>query len=171
MATTPKGLSDEKAARMMTVLRNGRTLGTFGVKAPRLEAYFKTHPDFAREARPLIKANNATIGIRRLAAAAVGRQRSADRRRNSETCANGHVRTLENTFYVQNERQCLVRRCKDCNIVARAARMPKAEKVRMVISGLHHGQVISDFRSYITSFGVTPRSVTACGSSLGRMPT
>jgi hypothetical protein len=39
------GLSDEKAARMMTALREGRTLRKFGVKAPRLDAYFEAHPN------------------------------------------------------------------------------------------------------------------------------
>jgi hypothetical protein len=57
MLGTPKGLSDEKAARMMAALREGRTLRTFGIRAPRLEAYFKTHPEYAQEARPLIEAN------------------------------------------------------------------------------------------------------------------
>jgi hypothetical protein len=57
MATTPKGLSDEKAARMMVALREGRTLRTFGVTAPRLQAYFETHVEYAREALPLIEAS------------------------------------------------------------------------------------------------------------------
>ena len=41
----------------MDALRNGQTLRFFGVKKPRLEAYFETHPDYAREARPLIATN------------------------------------------------------------------------------------------------------------------
>jgi hypothetical protein len=36
MVITAKGLSDEKAALMMTALREGRTLRKFGIKAPRL---------------------------------------------------------------------------------------------------------------------------------------
>jgi hypothetical protein len=62
---TPKGLSDEKAARMMLALRQGQTPRTFGVKAPRLEAYFASHPEHAREARSLIKANNEVARLRR----------------------------------------------------------------------------------------------------------
>jgi hypothetical protein len=54
---TPAGLTDEKAARMMAALRVGQTLRIFGVKAPPLDAYFKTHPEYAREALPLIKTN------------------------------------------------------------------------------------------------------------------
>jgi hypothetical protein len=57
MPATPKGLSDEKAARIMAALREGRTLREFGVKPARLEAYFTAHPEYAREARPLIEAN------------------------------------------------------------------------------------------------------------------
>lgn len=48
MLATPKGLSDEKAARMMVALREGRTLKKFGVKAPRLESYFAAHPEYAQ---------------------------------------------------------------------------------------------------------------------------
>jgi hypothetical protein len=56
-ATPPPGLSDEKAARMIAALREGRTLRLFGVKARRLDAYFKNHPEYAQEALPLIEAN------------------------------------------------------------------------------------------------------------------
>jgi hypothetical protein len=64
-AATPPGLSDEKAVRMMTALREGRTLRSFGVKAPRLEAYFKTHPEYAQEALPLIRANATAARLRK----------------------------------------------------------------------------------------------------------
>ena len=56
MLGTPKGLSDEKAARMMVALRNRETLRQFSVRAYRLKAYFETHPDYAREAMPNAKA-------------------------------------------------------------------------------------------------------------------
>ena len=46
MPTTSKGLSDEKAARMMAALREGGTLNNLGVRAPRLEAYFNAHPEY-----------------------------------------------------------------------------------------------------------------------------
>jgi hypothetical protein len=54
-ATGP--LSDEKAARMMAELHAGVTLRKFGVKACRLEAYFKAHPEYAADAKPQIEAN------------------------------------------------------------------------------------------------------------------
>ncbi len=53
-ATGP--LSDEKAARMMVALREGRTRRTFRVTPARL-AYFKAHPEYALEALPLMEAN------------------------------------------------------------------------------------------------------------------
>jgi hypothetical protein len=65
MLGTPKGLSDEKAARMMVALREGRTLRTFGVKSPRLEAYFNAHPEFAQEALPLIEENKRAARLRK----------------------------------------------------------------------------------------------------------
>jgi hypothetical protein len=60
-ASTPPGLSDENAARMMIALREGRTLRTFGVRAPRLDTYFKTHPEFVQEALPLTQIIRVTI--------------------------------------------------------------------------------------------------------------
>jgi hypothetical protein len=57
MRHAPAGLSEEKATRMLTALREGRTLRKYGVKTERLEAYFETHPEYAREALPLIEAN------------------------------------------------------------------------------------------------------------------
>jgi hypothetical protein len=57
MSNNQGGLSDEKASRMMTALHEGQTLRKFAVKTPRLEAYFNTHPEYAREARPLIAVN------------------------------------------------------------------------------------------------------------------
>ena len=41
------GLSDEKATRMLTGLRNGRTLRKFWIQPARLEAYFAANPEYA----------------------------------------------------------------------------------------------------------------------------
>jgi hypothetical protein len=65
MLATPKGLSDEKATRMMAALRDGQTLRLFCVTAPRLDAYFAAHPVYAREARPLIEANAKAALLRK----------------------------------------------------------------------------------------------------------
>jgi hypothetical protein len=52
MPIIPKGLSDEKAVRMLATLREGQTLRKFGVKrnCPRFAAYCQAHPEYAREA-------------------------------------------------------------------------------------------------------------------------
>ena len=65
MASLLSSLTETKAARMMVALREGRTLRTFGVRAPRLEAYFKAHPAYALEARPLIEANAKAAFLRK----------------------------------------------------------------------------------------------------------
>jgi hypothetical protein len=75
----PPSLSEGKATRMMAALRGGGTLNKFGVKAPRLEAYFNAHPEYAQEARPMIEKN-----------AAEARQRKGACIRNKTHCANGH---------------------------------------------------------------------------------
>jgi hypothetical protein len=80
MPNTPKGLSDEKAARMMAALREGRTLRTFGVKPAKLEAYFDVRPEYAQEARPLIEANMKAAFLRKGAYL-----------REKTHCVNGHL--------------------------------------------------------------------------------
>ena len=55
MAARAKGLSDEKAARMMVALRGGGTLNKFGVKAPWLEAHFNARGAPWRRAKASIR--------------------------------------------------------------------------------------------------------------------
>ena len=74
-----KGLSDERAARFMIELRDGRTPNSVNVKIPQMEAYFVAHPDYAREARPLIEAN-----------VKAARRRKGARLRERTHCKNGH---------------------------------------------------------------------------------
>jgi hypothetical protein len=108
MAVTPKGLSDEKAARMMVALREGRTLRVFGVRAPRLEAYFKIHPEYAQEARPLIEAN---------AKAAMARKGSTWRERTKDLCLKGlHPMTGANVRIDPSRGR---RACLACRYIAR----------------------------------------------------
>ena len=65
MAAATGPLSDEKAERMMSELRAGGTLRNFGVKSHRLEAYFKAHPQYAAQARPLIASNAQAAHLRK----------------------------------------------------------------------------------------------------------
>jgi hypothetical protein len=104
MLGTPKGLSDEKAARMITALREGRTLRTFGVKVPRLEAYFKAHPEYAQEALPLIEANAKTAHLRKGAHI-----------RNKTHCINGH--SLAEHGRVAMHKGWKTRQCRACEVM------------------------------------------------------
>jgi hypothetical protein len=105
MPNTPKGLSDEKAARMMIALHEGQTLRTFGAGSARIEAYLLAHPDYAREARPLIEANNRAA-----------RQRQGDRLRCTTHCRAGlHLLTGDNVKICGTDGR---RRCRACRRVA-----------------------------------------------------
>jgi hypothetical protein len=104
MLATPKGLSEEKAARMMGALRKGQTLRLFSVTAPRLHAYFAAHPDYAREAMPLIEAN-----------AKAARLRKGAHIRNKTHCINGHS-------FVEHGRVAIhkgwkTRQCRACEVL------------------------------------------------------
>jgi hypothetical protein len=101
MPNTPAGLSDEKATRMMTALREGKTLRKFGVKAARLEAYFKAHPEYAREARPLIAANTSAAALRKGAYL-----------REKTHCVNGH--SLAEHGRVAMHKGWMTRQCRAC---------------------------------------------------------
>jgi len=65
-AQTPPGLSDEKAARMMAGLRDGRTLRTLYVSHAQFKNYCAAHPEHGREALPLLDANKKAAFKRRV---------------------------------------------------------------------------------------------------------
>jgi hypothetical protein len=158
MLGTPKGLSDEKAARMMAALREGRTLRLFGVIAPRLQAYFKTHPEYAQEALPLIATNNEAARLRK-----------GDRLRTTTHCRAGlHLMIGDNVVPdgSHGRKRCLA--CRRANS-ARAPLMSVevADKVKLA---LHRGASLGQIahgrptgggernRSlYITSFKIIRR--------------
>jgi hypothetical protein len=129
MLATPKGLSDEKAARMMVALREGRTLRLFGVTAPRLEAYFAAHPDYAREARPLSEAN-----------AEAARLRKGARLRNLTHCIYGHPFSGANvSIGPTGRRKCLT--CEKRRDLA--PRPPTQAQIEMVTAALNAGKTLS----------------------------
>jgi hypothetical protein len=104
MAVSPDGLSDAKAARMLSALREGQTLRKFFVKAARLDAYFKAHPHYAREARPLIAAN---------AKAAHPRKGAYIRERTH--CVNGH--SFAEHGRVAMHKGWMTRQCRACEVL------------------------------------------------------
>jgi hypothetical protein len=127
---TPMVLSDEKAARMLAALREGRTLRKFYVKAARLEAYFKLHPEYAQEALPLIAVN---------AKAAAARKGSARRLRTH--CIKGHPLEKPRLWGGREYRHCAV-------CAAARARLGGAltrDQLKRVKSAIGAGMPISHF--------------------------
>jgi hypothetical protein len=97
-------LSDEKAVRMMIALREGRTLRTFGVRPARLQTNFTDHPEFAREARPLMEANTKAAHLRK---GAYLREKSH--------CVNGH--SLAEFGRVAMHKGWMTRQCRACEVM------------------------------------------------------
>jgi hypothetical protein len=129
----PKGLSDEKAARMMTALRDGHTLRFFAVKEHRLEAYFAAHPEYAREARPLIDAN-----------AKAAKLRKGSRRRSQTHCKYGHPLSGDN-LRIFNLRRGVGRGCRACmKRNGETGRKFSEDQARRTVAALQEGQTISD---------------------------
>jgi hypothetical protein len=129
MLTTPKGLSDEKAARMMAALREGQTLRTFKVRPPRLQAYFESHPEYAREALSLIEANDKAARLRKGA-----------RLRNLTHCIHGHPLSGSNISYEPNGRRKCLTCVKRRNL---APRPPTQQQIEQVTAALNAGKNLS----------------------------
>jgi hypothetical protein len=145
----PPGLSEEKAARMMVALRGGGTLNKFGVRAPRLEAYFNTHREYAQEARPLIE-KNMTDARRRKGACI----------RNKTHCANGH--SFAEHGRVAFHKGYLTRQCRACEVMRyRRGDVIKAavlEKVTTrLIAGSSIGGLTKTGRGYLVRFSTLAR--------------
>jgi hypothetical protein len=64
----------------MLGLRAGKTLRDLWVKAPQLQAYFSSHAEYAREARPLLESN-----------VEAARRRMGARLSSRTHCLNGHL--------------------------------------------------------------------------------
>src|SRR5713226_5512657 len=129
-AHTPPGLSDEKAARIMAGLREGRTLRPFAVKASRFDAYCETHPDYAREAKALLPENLKASNARKGAA-----------RRALTHCKYGHPLSGNNLYLAPGRKE---RKCWTCiNRRDRSPRPPNQEQIRQVTAALNAGKTIS----------------------------
>lgn len=121
------------------------------VTRQRFLKHCELHPEWAVEAMRLIKLNEQSAAVLRTKVnLEIARERSAISRRTAEKCKNGHVRTANNTFYVEYG-GCLVRRCKDCNKYARENRMPTIDRVRLSVASLHEGETLSSQGGYTLS--------------------
>jgi len=95
------GLSDEKAARMLVAMREGRTLRKFSItrNCPRFKTYCEAHPGYAREALPLAAANQK---------AADRRKGELKRRMASVVCLKGlHPMSKDNVSIHKGRRCCI----------------------------------------------------------------
>jgi hypothetical protein len=100
-ARTRAGLSDEKASRVMIGLREGRTPRSFYVTIEVLKAYCDAHPEYAREALPLIQANAEAAKLRKGAHI-----------RDKTHCINGH--SLAEHARVAIHKGWKTRQCRAC---------------------------------------------------------
>jgi hypothetical protein len=146
---TSSGISDEKAARMMAALREGRTLRTFGIRAPRLEAYFKAHQEYAREALPLIAANKEAAA-----------RRKGAHIRDKTHCINGH--SFAEHGRVAMHKGWKTRQCRACEVMRyHRGNVIKTEVLEKVTTRLIAGSSIGGFtkpgRGYLVRFSTLAR--------------
>ena len=128
-AQTPPGLSDEKAARIMAGLREGRTLRPFAVKASRFDAYCETHPDYAREAKALLPENLKASNARKGAA-----------RRALTHCKYGHPLSGNNLYLAPGRKE---RKCWTCiNRRDKSPRPPNQEQIPQVTAAFNAGKTV-----------------------------
>ncbi|APG11400.1 hypothetical protein BKD09_23995 [Bradyrhizobium japonicum] len=136
------------AGSTLSKLTSGRREPAF-VSRQRFLRHCELHPEWAVGATRLIKANEqAAAHVRKTVTWRLAIQRSADKRRAADRCKNGHIRTLENTFYEQHLGY-LVRRCKDCIKARRHLLMPSPDQVRASIASLHEGGTLSSAASHV----------------------
>jgi hypothetical protein len=132
MPKIPEGLSDEKAARMMVALRGGATLRKFGVKPPRLATYFRAHPEYAREALPLIEANVEAARLRKGA-----------HMRELTHCKHGH--SLADAYVVRQRNGYIKRNCRACWAMCADRAVINPEVAKKVEALLRRGAPINSF--------------------------
>lgn len=122
MPATLYRITDQTAARMLEGLRVGKTPRMFAIRPARLEAYLRTHPDYAAEARPLIAANARAADLRKAAG-----------KRDKTHCSRGHLFTPETTR-LRKDPNDPRRECKICEreraAQGDAIKPGSAEKVR-----------------------------------------
>jgi hypothetical protein len=127
------GLSDERAARLMIALREGRTPHSLNVKEAQLATYFATHSDYAREARPLIEANAKAARLRKGACI-----------RNRTHCVNGHSFAEHGRVAMHSGCGYMTRQCRACELMrARRGDKMKPDVLIAVTAALKKGLTIS----------------------------
>jgi hypothetical protein len=100
-----QGLSDERAARFLIALRNGATPHSFGVHLKSAKVYCAIHPDYAREALPLLEANAKAARIRK------------GHKGFRTHCGRGHEFAIHGLGYKNHVNGRRYRYCKLCNLM------------------------------------------------------
>jgi hypothetical protein len=132
-AQTSPGLSDEKAARILVAFREGRTLKPFSMRAGQFEAYCKAHPEYARDALPLLDANRKAAN-----------QRKGARIRGKTHSINGH--SFAEYARVAVHKGWTTRQCRACEQMRyRRGGLMKAEILEMVTARIIAGSSLSSF--------------------------
>jgi hypothetical protein len=92
-------ISDEKAARILVGLRDGKTPRELWTTPDLVKSYCAVHPEYAREALPLMEANIKAAALRKGA-----------HLRNRPHCINGHSLSEHGRVAIRgkgyNNRQC-----------------------------------------------------------------
>jgi hypothetical protein len=124
------GLTDEKASRMLAGMREGLTPRSFYVTVAKFKAYCREHPQYGREALPLIEAN-----------ATAARRRKGATRREQTHCKHGH--SLVDAF-VNYQNGYIKRGCRTClKIRGQLGGLMKPEVLVKVTAALKGGATIN----------------------------
>lgn len=126
------GLTEERAERIMLGLREGKTFRELWIRGPEIKAYFAAHPEYEREARPLIEANKRAAQARK-----------GNYFRSKTHCKRGHPLTPDNV-YLFPYRNALGRKCKLCTkLHSEAPPPPTEDQVKRVTAALNSGQTLN----------------------------
>ncbi|WP_157791061.1 hypothetical protein [Bradyrhizobium elkanii] len=128
----PKGLTEEKAARILSGLKEGQTLRLFWVRPDRFKDYCNKHPEYACEALPLVEAN--AIAAQRRKGAFLG---SMTHCKKGHSLADARVSTRSNGYTMRACRTCQAIRAKE------AKPLPAAQLIA-VKAALSKGHSIAD---------------------------
>ncbi|MGX1105471.1 hypothetical protein [Bradyrhizobium elkanii] len=129
----PKGLTDEKAGRMLDAFRAGKTMRGFSVGAARFRAYCDNHPEWAAEALPLLEANRKASD-----------ERKAEFFRSKTHCKRGHTLADAHVYINKGYRNRACIHCRALRGKQLLTMSPETtEKVKLaLLNGATVGQII-----------------------------
>jgi hypothetical protein len=149
MLGTAKGLSDEKAARILAGLRDGKTLRLLWTTAARVTAYCAAHPEYGNEAILLMEANAKAAFLRK-----------GVHIRNKTHCINGH--SFAEHGRVAIHKGWKTRQCRACEVMRyHRGGIIKPAVLQRVTAGIIAGSPINSFTkpgpNYLVKFSTLAR--------------